>query len=64
MVAFANKREREMFVSMVKYYVKGFFFFFLFRAEPEAYGSSQSRGRIGAMASATATVTRGAKPSP
>ena len=27
-----------------------FFFFFLFRAIPEAYGSSQARGQIGAVA--------------
>ena len=28
-------------------------FFFLFRSAPEAYGSSQARGRIGAAATAT-----------
>ena len=27
-----------------------FFFFWLFRAAPEVYGSSQARGRIGAVA--------------
>ena len=33
------------------------FFFFLFRAAPAAYGSSQARGWMGAIATATATAT-------
>ena len=34
-----------------------FFSFFLFMATPEAYGSSQARGQIGAAAVAYATAT-------
>ena len=30
--------------------MRNFFFFSLFRATPEAYGSSQARGQIGASA--------------
>ena len=38
------------------------FFFFFFRATPAAYGRSQARGRIGAVAASYATAT--ARPDP
>ena len=38
-------------VSYVSLFSFFFFFFFLFRVASEAYGDSQARGRIGALAS-------------
>ena len=36
--------------TALSHYHSCFFFFFLFRATPTAYGSSQGRSRIGAVA--------------
>ena len=38
------------------------FFFFFFRATPEAYGSSQARGRIEATAASHSQSNTGSKP--
>ena len=40
-----------------------YFFFFFLRATPEAYGGSQARGQIGAVATSLATATAVPDPS-
>ena len=46
-----NYSSYKWFSSFLSFsFLFSFFFFWLFRAEPEAYGGSQARGQVGAMA--------------
>ena len=59
----SSRDIQELYTNLVRFILIQFLFiylFLLFGAAPEAYGSSQARGRIGATAAAytTATATR------